>query len=176
MVDSDNISAPSTVNAARAEHWGLLEPLRPYLGPGVDICRPLFTANSLVGFLLFLLIVTWFRNSRAGYAAEPRTPRYQSLLGHGGVHDRVAMYEQMWQEEEEALWDWLDDRIGLPDDLAAAVRGEASEEASAGAGRRESAKRHKSMSQRELEHAIDVTEEKLRTLRKSITTGGKGEE
>ena len=76
----------------------------------------------------------------------------------------------MWQEEEEALWDWLDDRIGLPEELAATVRGA---DKGSGKGRKPSGaddlgKPHKSMSQRELEHAISVTEDKLRILKTSI--------
>ena len=113
-------------------------------------------------------MVSWFRNSRARYTGVVG-PRHAHTLGHGSLEARVAAYEQLWREEEEALWDWLDERVGLPEDLAATVR-------TATGGRGESMGRansgQKSMGQRELEHAIDVTEEKLRILRGSIKKSG----
>ena len=183
--DGPALAAPGTSGAAAATeeaHWGPLDALRPLLGPALEPVRPLLSRNSLIGFLVFLLIVSWFRNARPGRDAVTAGPRYKSLLGGGGGELREALYERMWREEEEALWDWLDARVGLPEHLLGAMKGSRDREAEAREARaprvpvglRDELRRGKSMGERELEWAIGVTEEKLQILRDSMKKGDKG--
>ena len=128
--------------------------------------------------LVFLLIVSWFRTPRS---APRSAPRYKSLLGRESGELREPLYERMWREEEEALWDWLDERVGLPEHLMGAMkesRQREADESREGAlgmpvGLKDEVRKSKSMSERELEWAIDVTEEKLRILRDSMKKDGK---
>ena len=80
----------------------------------------------------------------------------------------MAAYEQIWREEEEALWDWLDDRVGLPENFVEGMLDERVGGARAARAQQEEPREDMSLSDRELEWAIGVTEEKLQVLRNSI--------
>ena len=89
---------------------------------------------------------------------------------------RFATYEELWRTEEEALWTWLEDRVGMdeglifPKDIG---RGNAdtSREAQAARSRALNGQRqgkNRNMGEREVEWAIKVTEEKLKQLNHKV--------
>jgi hypothetical protein len=85
------------------------------------------------------------------------------------------VYEEMWHMEESALWDWLEDRVGM-NGLAYPVNSELSNADGSKRARkqkegllkgkgRDMAEKVKGMSEREVDWAIDRTEDKLRVLK-----------
>lgn len=100
---------------------------------------------------------------------------------------RLAAYEQIWHAEESALWDWLDERVGVDDgfsyptdprhsnaDQSARVRAER-RDLLLGKGIRRKVEDGKEMSERELDWAIEATERKLKLLRE-VEERGRGRE
>lgn len=137
--------------AARAEDWGVLEPLRPVLGPVVDMVRPLAGPNMVYGLLVGLLVAAWFGFGYRG----PERERGVGPVGWGSA-ERVVAYEEMWRREESELWEWLETRVGME------RVGEASEDVRRGM---EGRLGEEGPGEREVEAAIRVTEEKLRALK-----------
>lgn len=175
MPTSDAESVKHT--PAKKQDWGLLEPLRPFLGPIVDPLRPVLTGNILYGVLVGLLISTWLRlgmnNSRSGAVI---VPGHGDLMGYTNYAQRVAAYEEMWRGEESELWDWIEDRAGLD-----RLHGGGGVEERNGMGVRkpvngrkkgeaeyrtaEEKLREEKMNEREVQEAIRVTEERLKVLK-----------
>lgn len=88
------------------ENWGALKPLRAILGPIVDILSSLISKNMVIGFLSILVVLTWLWSS---------TPTSRGRKGLQGMPtpERLAAYEEIWRREENSLWDWLEERIGM---------------------------------------------------------------
>lgn len=177
---------------ANAQNWGLLEPVRPFLGPVVDIVAPVLTGNVVYGLLVGLLVASWF-----GFGFRGGGGAGSGVVGPGGgvgvprwpygyLPTTPDQYEEMWRREESELWDWLEERVGLdrlgdltrPGSAAAdnkpqAVRGGSGSGGAASAPKGEALSsktleermREDRMSEREVDEAIRVTEEKLRLLR-----------
>ena len=169
--------ATSRTNALQktSTNWGPLEPLHSLLAPIIDILDPLLTANSLIGLLLFLLIISWFRNSRLRAHTPALGPYPQGL----STPQKIAAYEEIWRQEEEALWDWLEERVGMSPDFAFPHAEHSNGDRSRRAmdarkavlkGGKGEVGDVKGMGRREVEWAIGVTEEKLRVL-KGIVQG-----
>lgn len=150
-------------------NWGLFEPLRPIFGPFTSILSPFINSQVIIAVLFSLLVYTWLfpsshRNHGVGF------PGYSEP-------ERIAAYQELWRREESDLWDWLEDRVGL-DQIGAAKLGE-QRKASA---EREMQKvlRDESMTEREVDEALRVTEEKLEALKGAVgrkkgkKEGGKG--
>ena len=147
--------------------WGLFEPLHGILGPVVDIFSPMISSNMVIGFLLFIMLINWLRG--------PRSSMSGSSLAYLPTAEKIAAYEEIWRKEESGLWDWLEERVGMQ---GLAYPGSSDQEAVAQARRqREQSLRSKGlrtkladvkMSEREVDHAIRVTEEKLRLLKKAV--------
>ena len=171
----------------KASNWGLLEPLRAAFGRILDICKPLLNANSVICILLFLLIVSWFRNSRARYASPTHINHHTPGLTKP---QRIAAYEELWHAEEENLWDWLEERVGTPEGFVSPMlerRGKTDKSGHplAAQGRSPKGKEgdklgmlqngRKSMEDREVEWAISVTEDKLKRLKQVVATGKPGQ-
>lgn len=137
-----------------AESWGLLEPLHGPLGPVVDIIKPLLSGNMGYGLLVGLLVAAWF-----GFG-QSRGPAGGKGMGYFGTPERIAAYEEIWRREESDLWDWLEERVGM--DRVHHVRS---------SGKSDEGKtfdeklREERMSEREVEIALKVTEEKLNALK-----------
>lgn len=76
--------------------------------------------------------------------------------------ERLVAYEEMWQKEESDLWSWLEDRIGVEELGTPIAAGESS--------RRPTNSRlsQDSMSDRQMDEAIKVTEERLNDLKKMV--------
>jgi hypothetical protein len=148
------------------EDWGLLEPLHGPLGPIADIIKPFFSSNMGYGLLVGLLVAAWFGfgyNSRGAGGKD---------IGYFGTPERIAAYEEIWRREESELWEWLEERVGMERIYEDPVK----------SGRRadetksiEEKLREERTSEREMETAIKVTEEKLKALKgaleKQKTTG-----
>jgi hypothetical protein len=149
--DGTSDSKPAT------EDWGLFEPVHGILVPILDIVKPLLTGNMMYGLLVGLLVASWFRFGFSGRSDAGR----DLGLGYFGTPERVAAYEEIWRREESELWEWLEDRIGMDrlrdvskmpmeaQDMAERLKDERMEE-------------------REVDHAIRVTEEKLKVLKKTV--------
>ena len=166
---------PSTASiGAKHTSWGLFEPLHQLLRPIIDASKPLLNLRSLVALLLFLLVVSWFRNSRSlqSYSSSP-----YSVKGVDSA-ERAALWEDIWRSEEEALWAWLESRVGLQDGLTFPTvvgRGKVDRSMEAQQSRSKSqSSETKLMTDREAEWAIHVTEEKLKLLKHKI--GGRSKD
>ncbi|RNJ52473.1 hypothetical protein D7B24_003407 [Verticillium nonalfalfae] len=154
----------SHAKSAPPETWGLLEPLRPILGPITDLLKPLMTGNVTYGLLVGLLVAAWFGFPGQGARRE---------VGFYGYPDRVAAYEEMWRREETELWDWLEERVGLErlHDGSMPTRKRAIEPRTV-----EEKIREERMDEREIQEAIRVTEEKLQVLKGVVGKQRTGEE
>ncbi|KAK6077490.1 GRAM domain-containing protein [Seiridium cupressi] len=155
----ESFNAVSQPTAKKTQDWGALEPLHGILGPVVDIVKPILTGNVVYGLLVGLLVASWF-----GFGFNPRhnAGGYGSGIGFPGHPDRLIAYEEVWRHEESDLWDWLEERVGLHrmHDGAVPTRKRVVEPRAV-----EDKLREEKMTEREVEEAIRVTEEKLRVLR-----------
>lgn len=172
--DAAKKSSKSTDGAAdsrtqpKEDNWGLLDPLRGLLGPVTDIVKPLLSGNFALGFVVLLLFITWFRSSRA--------PSPAAGLGFSGLPspERIAAYEEIWRREESGLWDWLEERVTM-ERLSHPVMTDGSDEAAIKARKQreralsgkgiESRLLEEKMSEREVDNAIKVTQERLEALK-----------
>lgn len=154
----------SHAKSAPPETWGMLEPLRPILGPITDLLKPLMTGNVTYGLLVGLLVAAWFGFPGQGARRE---------VGFYGYPDRAAAYEEIWRREETELWDWLEERVGLErlHDGSMPTRKRAIEPRTV-----EEKIREERMDEREIQEAIRVTEEKLQVLKGVVGKQRTGEE
>ena len=176
--DADDIKtttdSKANESASKPLDWGVLEPVHGILGPVVEILQPLLTSQSIIGFLLFLLVLSWFRNSRLRGPTSAVGPYPTGL-----TPQRMAAYEEMWRTEESALWDWLEERVGMSEagGIAHPVKmqlgnGDASRRAKAekqnilkGKVVKEKLRDIKGMGKQEIDWAIETTQEKLEVLK-----------
>ncbi|CUS15577.1 unnamed protein product [Tuber aestivum] len=145
--------------------WGVFAPLKAYLGPAADIISPLIGgAPGLVAICLVLTVFFWWQ-SRNAYSR-----RADAIAGGGsGVHRPHQHWDTLWRSEEDGLWEWLEDRVGI-NEVVAPPSGRASSfekivrsrHEGAGAGLAQGMKR------REVEDAIGVMEERLAILRRVV--------
>lgn len=161
----------TTKAKAKDEDWGLFEILRGPLGPIVDILGPLATGRVAVSIIVILLLFIWFRgpgrqSSSVGYAGNSRP-------------GQIAAYDEIWRREESELWDWLEQRVGvdglmLKDRSAQRATKDVEKEAKSKLKQRQrilggkdiDAKlREERMSEREMDEAIRVTQERLHVLK-----------
>lgn len=77
---------------------------------------------------------------------------------------RMAAYEEMWRREENGLWNWLEDRIGLDNIGQVNQRRHLMEYKSMATIIEE-----EEMSEREIAEAIRTTEEKLASLKAAVS-------
>ena len=156
---------------AQADSWGLFEPLHGILGPIVDIFKPFISANMVIVFLLLCILVPWLRGP---------TTSAKSQVGFPNLSDpvRVAAYAEIWRKEESDLWDWLEERIGM-ENIAYPARSKSQDQKALKRARTQREKSLKgqgmqtrlaveSMKEREIDHAIRVTEEKLQDLKGAV--------
>ena len=169
----------------------------------VDILKPLVSANTVIGFLFFLLLISWFRGFRARAPGTTKSKGAGAGVGLTGIAtpERIAAYEEIWRREESELWDWLEERVGMRGmaypggGVGVGVGVEGNEGVDSGwrekgKGEREGKEREMErrlregemgMGEREVDEAIKVTEERLERLKKVVgrrkmeREGGKGE-
>lgn len=162
-----SVKAVATGAQPKDSSWGFFEPLHGILGPVLDIFSPMISANMVIGFLLFFILINWLRG--------PRSSASGNGLAYIPTAERIAAYEEIWRKEENALWDWLEERVGMQ---GVAYPGSSDREAVAQARRqREQSLRNKGlrskladvkMSEREVDHAISITEDKLGVLKRAL--------
>ena len=152
------------------DNWGLFTPLKTYLGPVADIISPLIGgAPGLVAICLVLTVFFWWQ-SRGAYSRHANT----AVGGGSGVYHPHQYWDTLWRSEEDGLWEWLEDRVGINEVVAPpSPRANSFERTArsrrgsgaAGAGLTQGMKR------REVEDAIGVMEERLAILRKVVEEG-----
>jgi hypothetical protein len=138
------------------------------LGPVVDIVKPLITGNMVYGLLVGLLVAAWFS---FGYSR----PNSGKDIGMGSFYastpDRIAAYEEMWRGEESDLWAWLEERVGMDKVMMEMGRGQVGktgEDQGKNFEEKLRDERGGGMSEREIDTAIRVTEEKLKALKRVV--------
>lgn len=157
----------ATASSAGPTSWGVFEPLHGVLGPVATAAMPLWSTNVAVLVTCILLFMTFFRS-----------PSPPSMLSHDigcpgyTLPQRLAAYEEMWRREESELWTWLEDRVGMngmvfptADTPPGPRTGQIKYR-----GARELAEnlRENKMSDREMDHAIRTTRERLNTLEEML--------
>jgi hypothetical protein len=165
--------AATDTPSSKTESWGLLEPIRPLLEPVTGMLKPLWSGNIAILFVGLLLYLAFFRS-----------PSSQSRLGDD-VHftglslpQRLAAYEEMWRREESELWNWLEDRVGM-DGMAFPVLHHRAPDAHASqrssrvspADERDliARLREEQVSDREMDHAIRTTRQRLDILEQMMS-------
>ncbi|KAL4980158.1 hypothetical protein BDW66DRAFT_71036 [Aspergillus desertorum] len=157
-------------SAKKVESWGFFEPLHGMLSPVAGILQPLWNGNVAVLVIGALLFMLFFRQ-------PPNPPSILSAdMGYGGhsIPQRLAAYEEMWRTEESELWHWLEDRVGL-DGIAVPTVNRQSETHTPRSNRRSQIERElkaslseETLSDREMDHAIRTTRERLDTLERIL--------
>lgn len=118
------------------------------LGPIGDILGPLITPVTGLIVLVAVMTVLWLRAGSSVSGASVRFDREQHMTA----------YEDMWRKEENQLWAWLESRLEL-DEITPPLRGPARPAASRLEGDHTTNK--------QVEEAIRVTEERLEALKRS---------
>ena len=145
---------------SRQKNWGILEPLRGPLGPLANV---LANPTVAIGLLLMMVVYLLWKQSRTPYAGYHRADPYRS-----------ASYERIWASEENELWTWLEERIGLEESGPTILRS-----GSDGKGKRErmfdqttSDMQRKlsdeNMNERQVIEAIEVTRQRLEVLEAAV--------
>lgn len=103
-------AASAALDANKRDHqgWGLLEPLRAPLQPIAGIFRPLWSAQVAIGIIAFLLFTIYSKGLNTPSVLSPDISHLKLT-----PPQRLAAYEEMWRAEENELWKWLEDRVGL---------------------------------------------------------------
>lgn len=162
-----NVKAVATGSQPKDSSWGLFEPVHGVLGPVVDILSPMFSSEMVIGCLLLIILINWFR--------APGSSASGNNLAYIPTSQRIAAYEEIWRKEESDLWNWLEERVGMQ---GVAYPESSDREAVTQARRqREQSLRNKGlrskledlkMSEREVDHAIKITEQKLAVLKRAV--------
>ncbi|KAI9731122.1 MAG: hypothetical protein M1818_007980 [Claussenomyces sp. TS43310] len=154
---ADGVAVNPKVQAS--EDWGMLEPIRPLLGPLVELVKPLTSGHMIYGLIIGLLVATLLRLGRSSAK--------DGDLGFLGTPQRLAAYEEIWRREESELWDWLEERVGM-EKMAFGGEGSKGKPADDTSKSMEEKLREEKITQREMEIAIQVTEEKLNALKRIV--------
>ena len=153
--------------------WGILELLREFLATLFNPFNLFWNTTFVLGAMAILLFVFYSRNSS-------RTPTSAGIEYPGlTIPQRLAAHEEMWQREQTVLWNWLEERVGL-DGLSVPIA-EQTHTATKSQARQNGQKRQKlqrrelddrlneeNMADREIDHAIRITRERLKALEKVI--------
>ncbi|OJD31989.1 gram domain protein [Diplodia corticola] len=166
-------AAASPTAADKSSNWGLLEPLHGPLRPVTDMLPDFISAQVVIAFLLFLMFISWLRSPSSSAAARGGYGVHGSLGVPGlATPARIIAYEEMWRREESELWDWLEERVRM--DRAAAGTPLQSQSSSTSTRKqqvKQMGERLDSdvrMSQRQIEEALRVTQERLEVLREAV--------
>lgn len=138
----------------------------------MDIFQP-FAAPLAGVTILLLLCVIWFRRPIPGSSSSSVGYPYSSSSA------RLAAYEEMWRKEESDLWSWLEDRVGMEGLALKKDEDAKKQKAEAKVRKRERQKvlgsrdvearlREERMTEREMEDAIRVTQERLEVLKRVV--------
>lgn len=144
----------TSLTSSSQTSWGVLDPVRDIF----DAVSSVISGTTILSFLLLVMTVLWIRQA---YFTPRNAATGRSVMM---TPQRLAAYEEMWRREENGLWNWLEDRVGmdgLSDDndrwhilqrngMASKIEDE-------------------QMSEREVEEAIRTTEEKLASLKAAVS-------
>ncbi|KAJ8131674.1 hypothetical protein O1611_g1948 [Lasiodiplodia mahajangana] len=158
----DSLRGPADSASPKTSEWGLFEPLHGILGPIFDILKPVMTGNVVYGLLVGLLVSTWFG---FGFNSQHRSIGYERGVAFSNYPERAVAYEEIWRREEGDLWDWLEQRVGLHrmNEGGTPIRKRVTDPRTM-----EGKLQEERMSEREVEEAIKITEEKLDILKSVI--------
>jgi hypothetical protein len=106
--------------------------------------------------LAILILILLWRGSGSGSGGR--------VAPHGGFTERRAIYEEMWRTQENELWAWIEERVGLQDIRAPGVAAARDRGTAVSAGKKKSGGILDGMDARELMEAIRVTKERLERL------------
>ena len=146
--------------------WGPLQPIHDTFTRVSRWTGFLFASHSIIGVLLLLLVFSWFGNSRFGNSPSMFSGFHSKIP----QSSRLASWEDMWLNEEEALWEWLEDRAGLADGLAFPPRllhtapGKNKPTSSPGLGRLPK----QTLNKGDLGWAIKLTEQRLASMKQKL--------
>ncbi|KAJ5343244.1 uncharacterized protein N7506_003068 [Penicillium brevicompactum] len=166
---SSKVATDST--AGKGDSWGLFEPVRPILEPFTSILSPLWSGNVALLLIGILLYMAFFRSPSSSSLAHQG-----GCAGHG-LPQRLAAYEEMWRREETELWNWIEDRVGM-DGMVFPNAYRSPEphpsrrsSGSSAANERELASRlrEEKVSDREMDHAIRTTRQRLDVLEEMMS-------
>lgn len=157
-----NTTQDATVSQAKS--WGFLEPVHGLLGPVVDILKPVLSGNIailVIGILLFMVL----------FRSPSQTSRVSHDIGCPGysLPQRLAAYEEMWRREESELWSWLEDRVGMEGMAFPAANRPTDTQLRQGSSQLQDKLRNERMSDREMNHAIRTTRERLDVLEEILS-------
>lgn len=155
-----------------AESWGIFAPLHRHLSPVAGIFKPFWSSYVAIGVIGLLLVVTYTH-----VLIPPGSVVLSSDGRYGGLtsSQRLAAYEEMWRHEETELWNWLEERAGI-DGLNFPTTSNPQETLVRQLGRRQrlhskdlaSRLAEEHISDREMEHAIRITRERLDLLQRIV--------
>jgi hypothetical protein len=155
-------------NSGQAESWGLFEPIRPILEPVTSMLKPLGSGNVVIFVIGLLLYMVFFRTPSASSTLSP----HAGLPGLS-LPQRLAAYDEMWRREESELWNWLEDRVGMDGMVFPTLHHRAPEAHPSRKSSRVNAAdeldlidrlREEKVSDREMDHAIRTTRQRLDIL------------
>lgn len=154
--------ARESVTVHEAKNWGLLEPLHGPFGPIVDTLENFVGAPTVIGILVLLLLFTLWR--------KPTISNRDGSLGVPGLAtpQRIAAYEEIWRKEESELWNWLEDRVAMDRASAMLAPGDDGWRKRQKANEMEAKLQDESMSDRQIDDAIRVTQERLEALKEAV--------
>lgn len=163
-----SLKTATDTNAGHGESWGPLEPIRPILEPLTSMLKPLWSGNVIILVVGLMLYMMFFR-----------TPSTPSLLSRDAgcpglsLPQRLAAYDEMWRREESELWNWLEDRAGMDGMVFPNMHHRMPETHLGPRSARVNAAderdlltrlREEKVSDREMDHAIRTTRQRLETL------------
>jgi hypothetical protein len=151
------IGMTAVVATAQGSDWGLLAPLESILEPIVDIIKPLLPANF--GVLLLAVALTYLVASKLALRTS------QSQVSWAGDIGSPGHWEDIWRREEQGLWDWLEDRIGM-DEIPTLQQRNSKQKTFEKVF--ESRTAGTALKDRQVDEAIAVMEERLDALRKVV--------
>ena len=106
---------------------------------------------SVTGLLAIALLIMTFLYLRS--PSSVGSSRDSFAFSGLATPERLAAYDQLWRREESQLWEWLEDRLQL-DEFRVHAQVPSQDD-----------RLLKSMSDRQIDDAIRVTEERLQSLK-----------
>lgn len=155
-IDSPPTSASlNKAAASKPASWGPLEPLHAILGPSGDILGSLGNVTTMLAVLLLIVTILWLRSPSKSSTAQ----------GTFMTPQRLTALEEMWRKEESELWNWLDDRLKLDEVYSSGHAAPSPQQILRGREFDSKVSETPEMSERQVDNAIRVTEEKLASLK-----------
>ena len=166
------VAVTATKTREKQEDWGMFDVFRGPLGPVVSILKPLANGSMAISIIVFLLLFIWFRGSSRA-SAGVGYPAYSTS-------DKIAAYEKLWRKEESELWEWLEERVGVdglvgreglqqkakPKNAKKDAETKLKQRLKIIGGKDVNAKlQEERMSEREMDEAIRITQERLYVLK-----------